>query len=232
MRKVLRVVIIILIIFSVVGFGVFVLNYYNSKELKTLTEEVNKLLEIDLSKDTIDTQIKCSGKFADVENTIKTYLNDSQKIYKDLQSIYEELNADKLFTSNELDTSKLKDIQSNLDLYVERANNLSKEYKEQNSTTKKEEYQNRINGLGASYYRDIFKSLINSEVVNNELLLINDKVDMQYQNITTRVYNTNKVIDFLISNQSSWEMKNGRIQFNNVNKLAEYYQILNKNIQE
>lgn len=232
MKKVVRILIAIMIIFSLIGFGIFVFNYYNMKELQTLTAEVNNLLEIDLTKEEINSNIKSNGGFGKVERIIKTYLIDSQKIYKDMVSVYDELNADSLFYGEDIDAQKLKDIQNNLNSYSQKAKDLSDKYKEQNTSEKKKEYANNLKGITSLYYKDVYNSLIDSEVVNNELLLVNDQVDIEYQNIITRIYNTDKVIDFLIENEKSWEINNGRIQFNNVNKLAQYYEILNKDVQE
>lgn len=232
MKKIVRIILVVLVLISIIGFGIFVFNYNSGKQLKTLTDEVNKVLEKDFSQDDIESDIKCKGKFAEIESTIKTYLIDSQKIYKDMLSEYNELNPDNIFSGNDLNVKKLKEIQENLSSYSQKAKELSEEYKEQNTVEKKEEYGNLITGIESNYYKKIYNSVINSEEVNSELLLLNDKLDIEYQNITVRIYNVNKVIDFLIDNQKFWEVTNGRIQFNNVNKLAEYYQILNKDVQE
>lgn len=232
MKKIVRIILVVLVLISIIGFGIFVFNYNSGKQLKTLTDEVNKVLEKDFSQDDIESDIQCKGKFAEIESTIKTYLIDSQKIYKDMLSEYNELNPDNIFSGNDLNVKKLKEIQENLSSYSQKAKELSEEYKEQNTVEKKEEYGNLITGIGSNYYKKIYNSVINSEEVNSELLLLNDKLDIEYQNITVRIYNVNKVIDFLIDNQKFWEVTNGRIQFNNVNKLAEYYQILNKDVQE
>lgn len=232
MKKIFRIILVILVLISIIGFGIFVFNSNSGKQLKTLTDEVNRVLEKDFTQDEIESDIKCKGKFAEIESTIKTYLVDSQKIYKDMLSEYNELNPDNIFSGNDLNVKKLKEIQENLSYYSQKAKELSEEYKEQNTVEKKEEYSNLITGIGSSYYKKIYNSVINSEGVNSELLLLNDKLDTEYQNVTVRIYNIDKVIDFLIDNQKSWEVTNGRIQFNNVNKLAEYYQILNRDVQD
>lgn len=88
-------IIIIAIVLFILGVIVGVIGTKDMRQESMLREEVDKISKLDITKDDIDMEIKTKGNYAEVEKTIKEYLN---KYSTTLKEVYEILNDDKIST--------------------------------------------------------------------------------------------------------------------------------------
>ena len=65
------------------------------------------------------------------------------------------------------------------------------------------------------------------ESVQNKLLEAEERIKDEQEEAEERIEGLEKAVEFLAKNTKYWEVNEGRIQFTNTNKLAEYLEVLN-----
>ena len=75
-KLIIAIVIVLILILGIVGIT-YLFSSFGKKQMKLLTEESNKILQSDISKDNIDFDIKTEKNYATVEKAIK----ELRKIY-------------------------------------------------------------------------------------------------------------------------------------------------------
>ena len=96
MNKKVVIAIVAVIVVVLVVFGFFASR--DIMQVKKLTEEVQALTNMDITKDDFNTEIKTTGDYATVEKSIKTYLNDFSVELKKVLAILQDDKFVKILT--------------------------------------------------------------------------------------------------------------------------------------
>ena len=121
-KKTIIAIIIVLILIIGITISAYLYNKFNSEQLQILTEEINKIIESDITTSNIDLNIKSQKKYGTVEKSIKDYILKLQNIYKELESA-NEVNPNTIFNA--------ENIKNN----YQEVENIIKEYKEKGKSS-------------------------------------------------------------------------------------------------
>lgn len=177
--------------------------------------------EIDKINNTseVDTEIKSKGKYADVEKVLKDYVLEYQSVANEIKDQYQNekfttiLSADNYkndgpeFTESRklISAAKAKgeEVKTKLNEMV------TDEYKEKRATE---------NGLSGKY-KDLFVDSIQFE---KELEEVNSTID----NVNNYLAKIEDVFNFLNENKDNWEVKNTRVEFNQISLVTKYNSLI------
>lgn len=108
-KMTIAIIILIILIIAIVGFN-FAFSEFNNKQTNILTEETNKILQSDITKENIDFNIKTERNYAVVEKAIKEYISELKNIYKEISEIDENINPNNIFSAQNMHDKELKAI--------------------------------------------------------------------------------------------------------------------------
>lgn len=227
-KKMLIGIIIAVVIIAIAGGIVVYTIQNNAKQLETLNEETKKLSQMDLLKENIDMEIKTTGNYAIVEKTMKEYLNDTKTTMSELIELCNNSDLDNILSSDNISKDapdfvetkqRLSTFKTQINEYVEKCDNL----------LNKENVENAINDKGVNdYYKQLYKDLMLDEETSKGLEETRKEFKESAEEVNKVIEGMEKVINFLSENKNDWTVSNGKIQFTNVTKLKEYYNILNE----
>lgn len=222
---------IIIVILLIVGLIVvsYFYNNFNTKQVAVLSEEVNKILEADLMQDSIDFQIKTEKNYAKVEKAMKEHTSKLKNIYIEIEEMASEINPNLIFSAQNMENKSLDEIDNIINDYKEKSQNLISEYEKFISEEKITENIDKANiSARKKYYTNLYNEIMFSEAMQNQY----NKIDEQIKNEKSRLYDKlnkiQKIKEFFENNESSWTIKDNKIQFTNLNKMTEYYNLLNQ----
>lgn len=224
-RLIFAIIIVIALIAGLVGGYLYLQN--NSKQANVLQEEMTATLEKDLINDNIDIKIKSTGNYGIVEKTIKEYLNNVKSIYTQAQNFCSDSEVTKILSAENLeaDSKELTVVSQKVDEYKAKLETLKTNTKNiTNSVLILEAIQNT--GVKQNYI-DVYNNIMENEGVQAKLSNVQEKIEAELEEAQKRVIGLEKVVLYLKNNSKYWEVNDGKLQFTNVNKLAEYYQLLN-----
>ena len=222
---VIAIIVVLLLIAAVIG-GYFYLQN-NNKQATVLQREATKIADTDLLKDDIDMKIKTTGKYAVVEETVKEYLNNAKNTYKELMECCSDKEVANILTKENItaDEKKLSVVKQKVEEYGTKLENLGKQAEniaEEDTINKAIEEKHLRN-----YYDDIYKNIMHNEKIKLELKTIEQKIKEETELVAKKIEALKKAVDYLKENERYWELEKGKIQFTNVYKLSQYYQLLN-----
>lgn len=67
-----------------------------------------------------------------------------------------------------------------------------------------------------------------SDSMKAQYASLNEKVKDENSKLNEKITKIEKIKKFLVDNKSSWEIKENKIQFTNLNRMTEYYSLLNQ----
>lgn len=227
-KKVLTAIIAVVVVVAVIAIGVFsYIAQNNAKQLKTLNEETEKLSKLDITKDSIDMEIKTTGKYAIVEETMKNYLNETKTVMSEIIELCNNSDLDQILSSDNISKDapdfveskeKLTTFKTQINEYIEKCDNL----------LNKENIENAINDKGVNdYYKQLYINSMLDEETNENLEKTREELKTSAEEVNKVIEGLEKVINFLVENKNDWTVSGGKIQFTNITKLREYYNILN-----
>ena len=224
--KIIAAVVVLVVIVAIIG-GVV---GRDAKQKAILVQEVNKLVKnTDLSSQTIDVNdIKASGKYAEVEKAIKTYLNDYAVEVQKLVSIC----SDKKIT-NLLSISNYKSDGPEFTETLAYIDEVTKQINESSEKAvklmEKEEMFKYIDNYDVSdKYKELYKTLMLDEQTEKDLkeaqTQLQDTVDTLKNNLEV----AKETLNFLKENKDAWEIKNSLVMFNDSSLLSQYNTLTRK----
>ena len=74
----------------------------------------------------------------------------------------------------------------------------------------------------------VYKNIMNNESMQSVLSTIKDRSIEEKEEAEERLEGIETAVKFLAKNSRYWEINDGKIQFTNTNKLAEYLEVLNE----
>ncbi len=227
-KMTIAIIILIILIIAIVGFN-FAFSEFNNKQTNILTEETNKILQSDITKENIDFNIKTERNYAVVEKAIKEYISELKNIYKEISEIDENINPNNIFSAQNMQDKELKAIDEIIADYndkiqetTDELENLLKEDKIKENITKREISPRK------EYYINLYNTIMLSDVMKTQYSNLESEIKTEKSKLTDKVKQIEKINEFLKKNSDSWTIKDDKIQFTNLIRMTEYYNLLNK----
>lgn len=222
---------IIIVVILIIGIAVSAISFgkFDKEQVKLLADETNKLLETDIETDEIDLEIKTKKNYAIVEKSIKEYLLKLKNIYVATQEIENQINPNEIFSAQNIEEKNFSKVDEIIKDYKEKAEENMDEYK---NIIKEENILDNINNKNISgkeeYYVDLYKTVMLSDSMKQKFETLGNQIERQKDGVIEKLNNIEKIKKFLEENDKYWEIKDEKIQFNSMNKITEYYNLLNK----
>ena len=227
-KTIIGIVILIILIISICV-GAYTYNKKNTEQLSLLTDETNKILQTNLSTDQIDLEIKTEKNYAIVEKAIKEYTSKVRNVYLESNELID-INPNDVFTGNNVEEQNFDKVEEIILDYKTKFENCQKEYntlikdeniieyiEEKNITTRKD------------YYVNLYKTAMLSDVMKEKYTNLQSKIEKIADKVTDNVSKLEKIEKFLEDNNKFWKInEEGKIEFSNINKMTEYYNLLNR----
>ena len=224
--KIIAAVVVLVVIVAIIG-GVV---GRDAKQKAILVQEVNKLVKnTDLSSQTIDVNdIKASGKYAEVEKAIKTYLNDYAVEVQKLVSIC----SDKKIT-NLLSISNYKSDGPEFTETLAYIDEVTKQLNESSERAiklmEKEEMFKYIDNYDVSdKYKELYKTLMLDEKTEKDLKEAQTQLQDTIDTLKNNLEVAKETLNFLKENKDAWEIKNSLVMFNDSSLLSQYNTLTRK----
>lgn len=228
-KKTIIGIIILLILIIVTVVGAYFYNRTSTEQINLLTDETNQLLQSDILKDDIDSKIKTEKNYAIVEKSIKEYLSKIKALYTDMQETNNEINPHIVFQAENVKGENFTVVDNIISNYKEK---VQKDFEEYEELVKEE---NIINGFEENkitnrkeYYKNLYKTVMLSDVMKSKYSNIQEKIEKEKDSIIERANKLTKIKEFLIENKKYWNVKEDKIQFTNIGKMTEYYNLINQ----
>ena len=222
-----------IIIVAILIIGLIIASYlysdFSKQQLNLLTDETNTILKSDILTEGINLEIKSEKNYAIVEKAIKEYLLKLKNIYSNIDETYNQINPNDIFSAKNIEDKNFEEVDAILANYKEKGKNSISEYKE---LTKEENISKNIKDKNITsrtdYYIDLYKTVMLSDVMKEKYASIENEIERKKDELNNKIEKLGKIEDFLKENNKYWSIKDDKIQFNNVNTMTEYYNILNK----
>ena len=227
-KVIVAIVIVVILIIGIVG-GTFIFGNFNKEQTKLLTEESNKILQSDISKDNIDFDIKTQKNYAIVEKSIKEYISELKNIYVEMEELNNGINPNNIFTAQNMQDKDLKEIEDIISEYKEKRQSCISELEEMLTEEKiSENITKNSFSSRKDYYTGLYNTVMLSDVMKKQYNLLEEKVKDEKSKLYDKVNKIDKIKEFLEKNKDAWTIKDDKIQFTNLNRMTEYYNLLNK----
>lgn len=227
-KTIIAIIIVTILIIAILG-GTFVFNKFNANQINLLTEESNKILQLNIATDSIDFKIKTEKNYAIVEKAIKEYISKIKNIYIEIEELNNGINPNIIFTAENMQDKNLDEIDSIIEEYKNKSQNCITEYE---NLVKKEQIQENINNKHISirkkYYTELYNTVMISDTMQNKYTSLEEKIKDEKSEIYEKLNKIEKIKKYLEQHEESWTIKENKIQFNNINRMAEYYNLLNQ----
>lgn len=224
----IAIIIVILLIVLLIVVSYFY-NDYNTKQLALLSKEANKILETDLTQNDIDFKIKTEKNYAKVEKAIKEHTSKITNIYREMEEMVSGVNPNLIFSAQNMEDRNLEEIDNIIDEYKEKSQNLISEYEELITEEKIVQNINNENiSIRRKYYTNLYDEIMLSDVMKKQYNRIGEKIKNEKGTLYDKLNKIQKTKEFFEKNESSWAIKDGKIQFTNLNKMTEYYNLVNQ----
>lgn len=227
-KMTIAIIILIILIIAIVGFN-FAFSEFNNKQTNILTEETNKILQSDITKENIDFNIKTERNYAVVEKAIKEYISELKNIYKEISEIDENINPNNIFSAQNMQDKELKAIDEIIADYNDKIQETTDELEDLLKEDKiKENITKREISPRKEYYINLYNTIMLSDVMKTQYSNLESEIKTEKSKLTDKVKQIEKTNEFLKKNSDSWAIKNDKIQFTNLIRMTEYYNLLNK----
>lgn len=225
----IAIIIVILLIVMLIVVSYFY-NDYNTNQLALLSKEANKILETDLTQNDIDFKIKTEKNYAKVEKAIKEHTSKLRNIYIEMEEMLSGINPNLIFSAQNMEDKNLEEIEKIIDEYKEKSQNLVAQCEE--LTNKEKIAENisevQISSIRNGYYTGLYNEIMFSEAMQKQFYKLEEQVKNEKGRLYDKLNKIQKTKEFFESNESSWAIKDGKIQFTNLNKMTEYYNLVNQ----
>lgn len=228
-KKTIIAIIIVTILIIVILGGTIIFNKFNTNQINLLTEESNKILQLNVATDDIDFEIKTEKSYAIVEKAIKEYISKIKNIFIEMEELNNSINPNTIFTAENMKDKNLEEIDNIIKEYKNKSQNYISEYE---NLVKKEQIQENINNKHISirkdYYTELYNTIMISDTMQNKYTLLEEKIKDEKSKVYEKLNKIEKIKTYLEEHEEAWTIKDNKIQFNNVNRMAEYYNLLNQ----
>lgn len=222
-----KIILTIIVVIFDIALLISILVIRNATMNNYLDREVNDLVALDFTKDRYNTELKTSGGYGKIENTIKEYLDNYAVL---LQSVLKDIHDERLtkvlsFDNYKADGPEFKDSLSYISQAKESFNtNVDKLIADSNDKNIISYGEKNLNSKQLKKYKEL--------MLSDKML--NDFKDTQKELMSTKVrvnniYDTSEaVLNFLVKNKDNWKLENGEIKFKSQTLYNEYNNMIKK----
>lgn len=220
-----------IIVVTLLIIGLIVVSYFysdfNTKQVKVLSEEANKILGADLTQDYIDFDTKTEKNYAKVEKSVKEYISSLKNIYVDMEEMASGINPNVIFSAENMEDEELKVIDDIIKEYKEKAQNLITEYEDKIQEEKIVEKINEVNfSTRKDYYTKLYNDIMLSEMMQKKFSKLEEEIKNEKAILYDKINKIQKIKEFFEKND--WEIVDGQIQLKSIVKMTEYYNLVNQ----
>ncbi len=227
-KTIIGIIIVIVLIIALVIVS-YLYSEFSNKQLNILKEETNTILQSNIVTDEINSEIKADKNFGIVEKAIKEYTSEIRNKYIEINKIDSELNPNEIFSAKKLQDSNMDDINKIIDKYKNQTQKISLECKEQ---IKEENIIKNIESKNIkqrkNYYEDLYKTIMLSETMKKQYETITSEIDKKEQQIYNKLEKLKNIEKYLKNNKEFWTINDNKVQFSNISKMTEYYNLVNE----
>ena len=228
-KKIIIAIIIVVALIIGLIIGTYTLSSFRTKQTKLLTEESNKILQSDIINDNIDFKIKTEKSYATVEKAIKEYISSLKNIYVEMEEMNEGINPNTIFSVQNMRDKDLTEIENIINEYREKSQNCISELEKMLTDEKISENINKKEfSKKKDYYIELYNTIMFSDVMKKQYSILEEKIKDEKSKLSEKVKQIEKISKFLKENSDFWIIKDEKIQFTNLNRMTEYYNLLNK----
>lgn len=227
-KTIIGIIIVTILIIALVVLS-YLYNDFNNKQLNILKDETNNLLQANIITEEINSEIKSDKNFAKVEEAIKEYVSELKNIYIKTNNMYSEMNPNDIFSAKNLENGDMQKVDEIINEYKEKCKENISEYKE---LIKEEKILQNIEKkdikVRKGYYIDLYKTVMLSDSMKKQYESLENAIDKKEEQIYNKLDKLEKIKKYLSENQKYWTIKEDKIQFNNINRMTEYYNLVNE----
>lgn len=227
-RVVIAIIVMIILIVGIIG-GAYFFSGFTNKQTKLLTDETNKILQADITTENIDLDVKSSKNYAVVEKAIKEYVSELKNIYVEMDELNKGINPNNIFTADNIEDKDLSEIDDIINEYKEKSQNVVTELESLLTEEKIAENINKRNiSTRREYYTELYNTIMSSDNMKKQYNTLEEKIKDEKSKLSEKLKQIDNISEFLKKNSDAWTIKDGKIQFTNLNRMTEYYTLLNK----
>ena len=227
-RVVIAIIVMIILIVGIIG-GAYFFSGFTNKQTKLLTDETNKILQADITTENIDLDVKSSKNYAVVEKAIKEYVSELKNIYVEMDELNKGINPNNIFTADNIEDKDLSEIDDIINEYKEKSQNVVTELESLLTEEKIAENINKRNiSTRRDYYTELYNTIMSSDNMKKQYNTLEEKIKDEKSKLSEKLKQIDNISEFLKKNSDAWTIKDGKIQFTNLNRMTEYYGLLNK----
>ena len=227
-RVVIAIIVMIILIVGIIG-GAYFFSGFTNKQTKLLTDETNKILQADITTENIDLDIKTSKNYAVVEKAIKEYVSELKNIYVEMDELNSGINPNNIFTADNMEDKDLSEVDDIINEYKEKSKNAVTELESLLTEEKIAENINKRNiSTRKDYYIELYNTIMTSDNMKKQYNTLEEKIKDEKSKLSEKLKQIDNISEFLKKNSDAWTIKDGKIQFTNLNRMTEYYGLLNK----
>lgn len=229
-----KIAIIVLVIIIVIAIGIFALINYHKTQLELLNQEAQKISELQITAEdgtiaenvSVDMDIKTTGQYAIVEETLKQYLNQALELAKEAENVYKTDEIENILS--------IDNIKADGPDFVQTKENIAKMKQDsENYINEFVELCNADNLLAAiddkqvsEYYKEIYRTLALDETTKQELESAIAEMENQRTSINGAFDYLTQIVNFLSDNKSSWQIEGDQIMFKSQSMLDEFNELI------
>lgn len=231
-KKTIIGIIIVVILIVALAVTSYLFNDFNQTQLNLLTEEANAILETDILTDGLNSEIKTQRNYAVVEKAIKEYLVKFENIYSNMEEMNQQINPNDIFSTQNIVDGSFETIDTIIADYREKGESFDGEYQELiNEENILDNIKEKNIKQRTDYYINLYNTIMLSDGMKEKYQAIKNEIQSKKYELNYKLDKLEDIKEFLEENQRYWSIKNDKIQFSNINKMTEYYNLLN-NLQD
>ncbi len=203
---------------------------YQKYQEYLLSRETDKIGNLDILNDKVDTKIYTSGDYAIVEKTMKDYISDYGKVSQQVIALVDDDTLKNLLTVERIEQDG-KEFNETLTYLNQKKTDIETVMNQMIAMTSDQEIMNAIKktNVPVSYQNLYRKMMLDSDIAGALKQEQNDLIDTREKTIAF-IDDYIKIFEFLKANDSSYMISNGQILFQN-ESLYQQYQTLVNNLQ-
>ena len=164
-----------------------------------------------------------------VQKAIKEYVSNLKNTYIEIEELYSGINPNSIFSAQNINHKDLSEIDEIIKEYKDKSQNCVDELEK---LVAEESISENINNKSFStrekYYKNLYNTVMLSDAMKSQYSSLKEKVKDEKSKLNEKVSKIEKIKNFLENNKDAWEIKDDKIQFNNLNRMTEYYGLLNQ----
>ena len=153
----------------------------------------------------------------------------SKNIYVEMEELNTGINPNSIFSTQNMQDKDLKEIDDIITEYKDKSQKCISRLEELMTEEKiLENIEKRNISSRKGYYTDLYNTIMLSDMMKEKYTLLNEKVKDEKSKLYEKINKIDKINEFLRKNSDSWTIKDDKIQFTNLNRMTEYYNLLNQ----